>query len=210
MNNSHILHNPKWRKPIYALKHYCNIAYGMHWFFALTLTGILAFIVTFARDTQAILLKQSQIPLVELYDFSIYQATNTGVETHIKGTKALRYAEYEQSFETILHKIQPHIPNAPRIIEYVYGQEITRTDNIYTFNKGGVYAKNSGEVFYSKRAKYDAKNEVFTGSGAFWASSVEGSMEGQNIIYNQKLQTTTASSVTAKIDLQARKDGKWS
>lgn len=209
MNSSHNTpHTPNWRKLLYALKPYCNVAYSMHWFFALTLAGIFAFIIIFARDTQAILLKQSQMPLVELYDFSIYQATNTGVETHIKGTKALRYAEYEQSFETILRKIQPSLPNAPRITEYIYGQEITRTGNIYTFNKGGVYAKNSGEVFYSKRAKYDAKNEIFTGIGAFWASSVEGSMEGQNIIYNQKLQTTTASSVTARIDLQAQKDKK--
>lgn len=196
------------RKMIDMLKPYCNADYSVHWFFAFIFAGVCLFIITFAKDTQAILLKQAQMPLVELYDFFIYQTTDTGVQVHIQGTKALRYAEYEQSFETLLRKISPKLRNTPRIVEYLYGQEIVRTNDIYTFNKGGVYAKNSGEVFYSKRAKYDLSSEIFTGIGAFWASSVEGSIEGQNIIYNQKLQTTTASNITATIDLQAHKDSK--
>lgn len=191
-----------------------SLAYSIHWFFAATLLGIVVSIVIFATDTRAILLKQAQMPLAELYDFNIYQASDDEVLFHIQGKKALRFSEYEKSYETILQRVMPqerpqNSKNiSPRIIEYIYGQEIVRQDDIYHFNKGGVYAKNSGEVFYTKQGHYDAVNGVFTGVGRFWASSVMGNMEGENLIYRQAEQTSDAQRITAKIQLEERKRQK--
>lgn len=193
---------------------YMNMAYSVHWFFVATLLGIVCAIVIFATDTRAILLKQAQMPLAELYDFSIYQASDDEVVFHIQGKKALRFSEYEKSYETILQRITPQEKPknsknpSPRIIEYIYGQEIVRQDDIYYFNKGGVYAKNSGEAFYTKQGHYDAINGVFTGVGRFWASSVMGNMEGENLIYRQAQQTSDAQNITAKIQLEERKRQK--
>lgn len=191
---------------------YFHFAYSVHWFFISTLLGIVLSIVIFATDTQAILLKRSQMPLAELYDFDIYQASDEAVLFHIRGEKALRFSEYEKTYETILRRVAPGQNVGKKrqklespVIEYIYGPEIVRRNDIYHFDKGGVYAKNSGEVFYSKQARYDAVNGVFTGVGRFWASSIMGSMEGENLIYRQAQQTSNAQNITATIQLEERK-----
>lgn len=159
----------------------------------------------FATDTEAILSKRAQMPLMELYDFDIYNATDSLISSRVQGQKALRFAEYEISYETILSIIQESKDTkskAKPLIEYIYGEEIRRVNDMYFFDKGGVYAKESGESFWSKRARYDMPNGIFYGNGDFWATSIEGSSEGQNLTYNQRLQTMKAEAVKARIDLQ--------
>ncbi len=159
----------------------------------------------FAIDTEAILSKRAQMPLMELYDFDIYNATDSLISSRVQGQKALRFAEYEISYETILSIIQESKDTkskAKPLVEYIYGEEIRRVNDMYFFDKGGVYAKESGESFWSKRARYDMPNGVFYGNGDFLATSIEGSSEGQNLTYNQRLQTMKAEAVKARIDLQ--------
>ena len=182
-------------------------SYIMHWFFASVLCGIVIFIAVFATDTEAILFKRAQMPLIELYDFDIYNANDTIVSSHAKGLKALRYADYEISYETILSLIQDTTRNNSAT-EYIYGQEVRRVQNTYFFDIVGIYAKDNGETFWSARASYDITTKIFSGSGRFWIASIEGSAEGKNIIYNQKLQTMNAQDVRAHIDLSASKGKK--
>lgn len=177
---------------------YFSPSFLVHWFFWVLLVAMLVFIKISAKDTQEILKKREQMPIIELEDYQIYDADKDYIKSSLQGQRALRFAEYEVGYETI---VSNKSDKKAQSISYIYGEEVRRVDNEYAFNKGGVYAKDSGESFWSERGIYDMKNGIFRGVGRFWAVSLSGDLEGENILYKQKEGTMSAQNVQAKIYL---------
>ena len=185
----------------------CSLSYALHWFFGVLLVLIVLFLVAFTKDTQAILLQQSQMPLMEFHNFNIYEVNTSFVQTNVKGKKALRYQEYEVAYDMVMSKISDKKTNDKKqpFIEYMYGEEITKVGDVYSFHKGGVYARDDGQSFWSEKGIYNTQDSIFRGSGKFWLMNLSGEMNGLNIIYNQNLQTMQAESIQAKINLASAK-----
>ena len=180
-----------------VVSYFC-VSYLLHWFFWVLLISMLVFIKIQAKDTEEILRQIEQMPMIELYDFSIYDLNNDYIKANLQGQKALRFAEYEVGYESIM---SIKSDKKSKDIEYIYGEELRREKDEYIFNKGGVYAKQSGESFWSEKGIYDIKKGIFKGNGEFWAVSLEGSSTGENILYKQKEGIMQAQNVKAKIYL---------
>ena len=177
---------------------YFSSSFLIHWFFWGLLIAMFVFIKISATNTQEILRQRAQMPIIELYDYHIYDANKDYTKASLQGQKALRFAEYEISHETI---VTTKSDKNAKSIAYIYGEEVRRVGDEYIFDKGGVYAKDSGESFWSKRGIYDLKKGIFRGIGEFWAVSLSGDFEGENIIYKQNEGTMAAEHIKAKIYL---------
>lgn len=167
------------------------------------LFSTLFFIVIFAQDTNEILKKRSSLPLMEIDNFSIYEADTNLVTQHLNGIKALRYETYDVIYDSMISKIAQN-----NLIEHIYGEEITHNKNRYYFKKDGIYTRSDGLTFLSKGV-FDSKLDVFLGEDKFYLYNQNGSeLFGSNVIYNQGLKTINASNIKGVFTLES-KDKKW-
>ncbi|WP_143428295.1 hypothetical protein [Helicobacter sp. 13S00477-4] len=144
-----------------------------------------------------------QWPKIELNQFSMYQINTDFVDMKVEGSGALQFDDYEILFGFLASRYNTH---SKRTYEYISGEEVIKTGDIYTFPQGVVYTKSDGGSFWSENGVYDYQKEIFKGKGDFILSTLEGNFEGKNIIYNRKSQNIQAIDIVSKIFLDTNKN----
>lgn len=173
-----------------------NISYSVYAFF---IALFLVSVGSIAFFTQDYTLRESigtEVPNIEINNFTMYLINPQYTQAISLGQKAMRFEDHEEMYDIFINQVNTA---SQALNEYMYAPFVYSKNQSYTFSQGVDYLRLDGLNFWSKMGVYDYNTRIFQGSGDFILRNYHNTIKGQNIYYASKEDKIKADSIMAEL-----------
>lgn len=173
-----------------------NISYKIYAFFvALLLISVLS--VWFFNSSSHTQHKiGTEVPNIEISNFTLYMLNEVACESIIEGERALRFAAHEELYDVMLRQISNDF------IEHISAPFVLSKDKIYTFSQGANYTRADGLSFRTNMGEYHYNKRIFNGKNGFVLSNDTIEAVGSEIYYDLNNAILRATDISADIKME--------
>ena len=139
------------------------------------------------------------VPLFELQNFTMYELDTNGLDTLMRGSKAIRYSN-----RYIIDDMD-YTDNSREFMATMKANHSVYKDDIVTLNGNVEYARADGLKFDTQKAIYNKKSSQAISDVGYTAYFDDSVVKGSYIRYNNRTNEIFSKNVDATIQLQEGK-----
>lgn len=161
---------------------------NINFLFSIILVGLLAIFFLFKPSE----VKQKvfhDVPLFELNEFTLHELNKEGIITFMDGKSATRYSN------RYTLKYVNYTDNSKEYIAHMKANEAEYKDHIVDLKGDVVYVREDGLTFKTQEVLYNKNTHIASANSPYKAFRGTSFIEGENLIYNNILDTLKSKKV---------------
>ncbi|MCD6191295.1 MAG: LPS export ABC transporter periplasmic protein LptC [Sulfurimonas sp.] len=138
------------------------------------------------------------VPLFELTSFTLHELNTQGLQTMMRGNKAVRYADRYSVVDI------DYTDNSKEYIANMRAKHGLYKDEIIELEDDVVYSREDGLTFETSKVHYNKKTSIAIADADYVSYRDKNIVNGSFVKYNNSLNRVESKNVTAIYQLKAR------
>lgn len=174
-----------------------NISLSVYVFFVGLLVFSLASIMFFKQNQNHNKDIGTNIPSIEIRDFTFYLLKLQELGLMAEGGTLLRFNTHDEAYELFTHQL-----DSQKNKSEIYTPFVNAKRDMYYFPQNVQFIREDGLFLWSKEGVYDYKKRLFKGQGEFFLSKGDTDLKGFDVVFNQSTDFVSGIKLSGVIELR--------